>query len=144
MSSRNSPSQDSQVLYSGMELLILTVVKNINHLQNFEVDLSTVRYGKIFSLPRLGYFRLSVEKFFRFVFVAKFRIFLQNFVKIFKKTKIFELRKFSSLGRISVPYRFISIFLRSKRNGSMDGRNFAGAYKIVHSAYCLLNLLKKA
>ena len=60
------------------------------------------------------------KKFFVSSLLLNFEFFLQNFVKIsqkyenFQKTKIFELRKFSSLGRISVPYRFISIFLRSK------------------------------
>ena len=109
------------------------IAPNTNHLQNFEVDQSMVRSGKIFSLPRFGNFRASVEKKFCFIIVAKFWSFckISRKFKNIPKTKIFELQKFSSLGRISVPYCFVSIFLRSKRNGSMDGQNFAGAYQIL-------------
>ena len=66
----------------------------------------------------------------RYATVQKIK-FLYQCSKIFEQSPYnkycFEARKFSSLSRISVPYCFISIFLRSKWNGSMDGRNFAGA-----------------
>ena len=63
--------------------------------------------------------------------------FLRIFAKISKKAQktktvwylyFTEVRQFQSIGRISLPYRTISDFLRSKRNSSMGGRNFAGAY----------------
>ena len=41
-----------------------------------------------------------------------------------------KVRQFQSIGRISLPYCTISDFLRSKQNSSMDGQNFAGAYKM--------------
>ena len=62
--------------------------------------------------------------------------FLSIFVKISKKAQktemvrylyFTEVRQFQSIGSISLPYRTISDFSRSKRNSSMDGRNFAGA-----------------
>ena len=74
-----------------------------NHLQNFEVDLSTVRYGKIFSLPRLGYFRLLVEKIFRFVFVAKFRVFFAKFRENFAKIRKFSKNKNFRASKIFKP-----------------------------------------
>ena len=76
------------------------------------------------SLPRLGNFRVLVEKNFGFVFVAKFQIFCDILPKFsknkhFRGSKTFEPR-----------YNFctISNFSSSKWKSSMDGRNFAGAY----------------
>ena len=63
-----------------------------NHLQNFEVNRSTVRYEKNISLPRFGNFRVLVEIFFRFVIVAKFRIFREILQKFREKSKIFKPR----------------------------------------------------
>ena len=62
-------------------------------------------------------------------------------MKIFKKEK-FAARKFPSLGKISVSYRIISFFPKSKRNDSMDGRNFADAQTIMYSGEWIILILR--
>ena len=71
-----------------------------------------------------------------------FWVFSRKFRKTPKKTETVwylyftEVRQFQSIGRISLPYRTISDFLRLKRNSSMDGRNFAGAYFFMSTEQC--------
>ena len=79
----------------------------LNHLQNFEVNRSTVRYEKNISLPRFGNFRVLVEIFFRFVIVAKFRIFRKILRKFREKSKIFEKQKFLSSKNFQASVEFL-------------------------------------
>ena len=79
----------------------------LNHLQNFEVNRSTVRYEKNISLPRFGNFRVLVEIFFRFVIVSKFRIFRKILQKFRQKSKIFEKQKFLSSENFQASVEFL-------------------------------------
>ena len=126
-------SRNSQIILrisgTGVRMHTLAFAKEQLFLITCKISRSIdLRYGtkKIF-LYRDSEISESWQKFF---FVSSLLLnfeFFAKFCENFQKTKIFELRKFSSLGRISVPYHLVLIFLRSKRNGSMDGRNFAGA-----------------
>ena len=97
------------------------------YLQNFEVGRSTIWYKKVkISFESWNNLILGRKKFC-FVFVAKFQIFHEILWK-FSKNKKFWAQKFQSLGNLSI---FVSIFFESTRNGSIDGRKNAGAYKIM-------------